>query len=501
MPKIVTQEQFISNCIKTHSNTYDLSKVVYVSARDSIIVGCPIHGDFVTKPINFIGGKTGCPKCAGKGVDWISRFKQVHGETYSYEQVVYEDYKKPVKILCYEHGVFLQTPDNHYRGKQGCPKCKGKRIALSKQLPFDEFVERARRIHNDKFTYTCSDWRNMIWSNIDIHCPHGVYTQTAVNHLAGKVPCQKCGNMKSKDEEAIANYLKIFTTIDQRNRSIIKPKELDIYLPEQNLAVEYSGMFWHSHGSVEEELKNKSNHYNKYVSCADKGIRLLTIYEAEWMERPFAIKRLLRNAIGKSKGKLMARKCELKKVEHKTAVAFYEKYHPQGGAGSGEHYGLYWNNKLVACMRFTYGANDRGTAASNRVWTLSRYATRITVSGGASKLFKAFVDEYSPSEIKSFSDNRYFSGAMYTQLGFALEENSKPDYQVWSTKAGLKSKSQYQRRYIQARLKEHGCIDIFDANNDPRSERDMIYYMGARKIYDCGKKRWIWTPQITLATQ
>ena len=494
MPKIITQEQFLNNCIKTHSNIYDLSKIVYVNARTPITVICSLHGEFVTKPINFIGGKTGCPKCAGRGVDWIDRFKEIHGETYDYSYVVYKDYKKPVKIICHAHGEFLQTPDNHYRNRQGCPKCKGKRITLAKQLLFSEFIERANHIHNNKFTYVCANWESLLKSSVDIICSHGMYTQTAVNHLAGKVPCQKCGNMKSKEEQAIADYLKIFTTVDQRNRSILKPKEIDIHLPEKDLAIEYSGMFWHSHGTEEEERKNKNNHYNKYVNCANNGIRLITIYESEWLERPYAIKRLLRNAIGKSKGKLMARKCELKKVDHKAAVSFYEKYHPQGGAGNGEHYGLYWNNKLVACMRFTYGINDRGVSA-NRVWTLSRYATRVTISGGASKLFKAFIQEHNPTEVKSFSDNRYFSGGMYTQLGFDLEEDSKPDYQVWSRKAGLKAKSQYQRRCIQTRLKEHGFDEQYDAETDDRSEREMTYFMGARRIYDCGKKRWVWTPK------
>jgi len=146
--------------------------------------------------------------------------------------------------------------------------------------------------------------------------------------------------------------------------------------------------------------------------------------------------------------------------KYNAAKDFYEKYHPQGGAGNGIHYGLYWKNKLVACMRFTYGANDRGAGAATRVWTLSRYATRTTISGGASKLFKAFIQEHNPVEVKSFSDNRYFSGAMYTQLGFDLIEETPPDYQVWSPKIGVKPKSHYQRRHIAQRLKDHNSPDL-----------------------------------------
>jgi hypothetical protein len=195
----------------------------------------------------------------------------------------------------------------------------------------------------------------------------------------------------------------------------------------------------------------------------------------------------------------MARKCTLAKVPTAEARAFYEAYHPQGGAGSGEHYGLYYKTKLVACMRFTHGANDRGNA-KDRLWTLTRYATRLSVAGGASRLFKAFVSEYSPPAVKSFSDNRYFAGGMYETLGFTMAEQSAPDYQVWHPKLGLAQKPHWQRRYIPKKLQELGLDMQFDPATDKRTEREMTYAVGARRIFDCGKKRWVWEaePKISL---
>jgi hypothetical protein len=251
-------------------------------------------------------------------------------------------------------------------------------------------------------------------------------------------------------------------------------------------------MRYHTHWDASSEKDGKHRHYQKYVDCKALGIRLITLYESEWLNHNYAVRRLLRNALGKGKGKLMARKCELKKVESAAASAFYDRYHPQGGAGNGEHYGLFWKGKLVACMRFTFGANDRGATAT-RMWTLTRFATRVTVAGAASRLFKAFVVEHNPSEVKSFSDNRFFEGGMYAQLGFALEAEAAPDYQVWSPKIGLRPKSYYQRRNIPARLRDHGIVDAFDPETDPRTEAEMTYLMRCGRIYDCGKKRWLWT--------
>jgi len=115
-------------------------------------------------------------------------------------------------------------------------------------------------------------------------------------------------------------------------------------------------------------------------------------------------------------------------------------------------------------------------------------------------LFKAFVKDHDPDSVKSFSDNRLFSGGMYGQLGFTLEEEVAPDYQVWSPKVGLKPKPHYQRRQLPKRLEEHGVEDSFDPKTDPRTEAQMTYLMGAGRIYDCGKKRWVWTPTQETCT-
>jgi len=490
MPKKISQEEWLSRAIAVHGDAYDLSEAVYVAAKTPLKIICKEHGAFYPNSINFVHNGTGCPKCAGRGVDWVVRFKEVHGDRYDYSLVEYQDYKKPVVINCSEHGNFFQTPDNHYRG-QGCPKCKNNKFGVDRQLPFNVVVNRAKKLHGDKFTYSCDDWKSLNKSKIQVSCAHGTFEQIAVNVLSGRISCQKCGNMKSSPEQEVADFLKIFTTVKQRDRSLIAPKELDIYLPDDKLAVEFHGLYWHSHANSDDENKNRYKSFEKYRSCADKGVRLVTVFGNEWEQRQPQIKRLLRNAIGKTKGKLMARKCELKSVPTQEAREFYERYHPQGGEGNGSHYGLYWKDRLVACMRFALGSNDRGSNAK-REWTLARYATRINISGGASRLFKAFIDEQKPELVKSFSDNRYFSGAMYEQLGFMMELESLPDYQVWSQKLGLKPKSHYQRRVIQKRLQEHGKNELYNHETDSRTEKEMTYLMGARRIYDCGKKRWIW---------
>jgi NUMOD3 motif/Protein of unknown function (DUF723) len=438
--------------------------------------------------------------------DFYSRAIEAHQGRYTYPVKDFQSMHHKVSVVCPDHGAFTIKASKHLHAGQGCAVCgkalcgirndvqgSAMKAAQSKIRSYAEgFIARAEAVHGSKYDYTHTQYHGAK-KKVLIGCPkHGQFSQGAWDHTVKAHGCPRCGNTQSKQETRIAEYLSMFTPTVSRDRTILKPKELDIYLPEKKLAIEYCGMYWHSHFNAEDNRTGKNKHFQKYQLCAEQGIRLLTIYEAEWEEREPAIRRLLRNAVGKGRGKLMARKCELRKVATAEARVFYEKYHPQGGAGSGEHYGLYWKSKLVACMRFSFGQNDRGTGAAKRTWTLGRYATRVTVAGAASRLFKAFVQEHNPPEVKSFSDNRYFSGGMYTQLGFTLEQDVTPDYQVWSPKTGLRPKSHYQRRQLPQRLLEHEVVDTFIPETDPRTESDMTYLMGCGRIYDCGKKRWVW---------
>lgn len=380
----------------------------------------------------------------------------------------------------------------YYRKK--IAKTENREVRESSKLPIAELVSRLQGAHAGNLQYL-GGYVSMNDKALFYCVTHKTEVEAQPNNvLKGANPCPNCNHMKSGGEAEVFALLSNLTHAESRNRTVLKPKELDIYLPEKNLAVEYCGEFWHSSGTKDDELKKRNQHIEKYLDCKAQGIRLITLWESEWREHNYAVRRLLRNAAGKSKGKLMARKCELKRVSHAEAQAFYDRYHPQGGAGSGEHFALFWKSKMVACMRFVLGANDRGAGAANRVWTLGRYATRVTVAGAASRLFKAFVQDYNPTVVKSFSDNRFFGGGMYAQLGFVMEEEVGADYQVWSPKLGLRHKSHYQRRQLPKRLEEHGMNpDEFDPVTDQRTEAEMTYLMGCRRIYDCGKKRWVWT--------
>jgi hypothetical protein len=499
---------------------YDFQQATYTKSQVPITgIICPIHGEF-RQYIGQLRKEQGawCPMCgatrrAEKKVvqfaTYVDRATATHAGKYTYEEAGYVDVRGKVQVVCPIHGGFTMSATKHLYAKQGCPACgamarghrkdiagSSKKSAASKiAAAAAGFEAKAVAVHKGKYSYEHVKYVNARTPVHVVCAQHGTFQVNVYKHLAGQ-GCPSCARIISVGESQVMQLVRGLGFNAQRTRTIIPPKELDIYAPEANLAIEYCGEYWHSSGSPEEELKARWRHHEKYVACQEQGVRLITMFETEWLSRNYAIRRLLRNALGKSRGKLMARKCELRVVPHTEARVFYDKYHPQGGSGNGVHYALLWQGKIVACMRFNYGANDRGVGAQGRTWTLARYATRVTVAGGASRLFQAFVREHQPTEVKSFSDNRFFGGQMYVQLGFQMEEESMPDYQVWHPKLGLRPKTHYQRRKIPSVIRELGLDMQFDPDPkvDPRPEREMTFLLGARRIYDCGKKRWVWTP-------
>lgn len=120
--------------------------------------------------------------------DFINLAINIHGNRYDYSKVDYVNMKTKVIIICPIHGEFLQSPDKHIHGKCGCPYC-----ANNVKLTKNSFIERAIRVHGDRYDYSLVNYVNNK-TPVDIKCPvHSVFSQTPTNHLSGK-GCPYCAN-------------------------------------------------------------------------------------------------------------------------------------------------------------------------------------------------------------------------------------------------------------------------------------------------------------------
>lgn len=267
--------------------------------------------------------------------------------------------------------------------------------------------------------------------------------------------------------------------IETNTRSVIAPKELDIYIPRYNLAIEYCGVYWHS----ETNGKGRLYHAAKRDACEKQGIRLIQVWSNEWLYQRELVKSRLRNVFRKNTTTIHARKCTIQKLTMSEADTFFATNHIQGKCSSPINYGLYNDQvHLVAVMSF---AKDRFSKTDRYELVRFAVAQHISVVGGAGRLFKAFLSDYN-NDVVSYSDNRWNTGAVYQQLGFKLSHVSQPNY-FYFDKLGDTNK--LFSRHVFQKHKLASKLELFD----PRlTEWQNMQNNGYDRIWDCGNDVYVY---------
>ena len=269
--------------------------------------------------------------------------------------------------------------------------------------------------------------------------------------------------------------------VEKNNRNIITPLELDLYLPDQKIAIEVNGLYWHSenHGH-----KHRNYHLSKLQACEKLGIRLVQLFDDEWRTKKDIVESKLMSMVGVGGSKVYARKCKVVEIETATKSQFLNKYHIQADDKSRVKLGLYHEEELVAVMTFGDLRSALGSKKEEGSYELIRFCTSHNVIGGASKLLSYFCKKYSPRQIISYADRRFTTTTtqnLYDKLGFTLLSQTKPNY--WYTKDFAKKLHRYN--FTKGRL-----VQEFGA--DPsKSETQIMYEMGYDRVWDCGNLKYI----------
>ena len=234
-----TKDDFIELARKVHGDKYDYSKVEYVNNSTKVCIICPKHGEFRQVPSSHLSG-IGCPICGHRALtdeEFIKEARKVHGDKYDYSKINIKDSKGRRCIICPEHGEFWQKRTDHIDKHKGCLKCSG-----SERLTTEEFIEKARRVHGDKYDYSKVDYVSS-HKKVCIICPvHGEFWQEPDNHL--RWGCSKC--RVSSLEKTVREFLtesgiqfeeqKMFDWLKYK-----KKMKLDFFIPEKNIAIECQG--------------------------------------------------------------------------------------------------------------------------------------------------------------------------------------------------------------------------------------------------------------------
>ena len=271
-----------------------------------------------------------------------------------------------------------------------------------------------------------------------------------------------------------------------KSRRILDGKEIDIYLPDYKLGIEYNGSFYHSTpSSCGFKSLPKNFHQQKFITAKEHGIRLINLFDVDWMCNKDKILSILCGYLGLNT-KVYGRECELVEVDYRTAKDFCNKYHLQNYSRYAKiNIGLTYQGSLVSLMCF---GNYRLKKAKNNQYELHRFVSKdgLSVIGGASKMFNYFVTTYKANYVLSYSDNDYFSGNVYDKLGFKCLGQVAPSYYWFKAPNIVMKREQCQVHKLKSLYPE-----LYDENASNK-ENDIMLKLKYCKVYRSGNTKWGW---------
>lgn len=254
-------------------------------------------------------------------------------------------------------------------------------------------------------------------------------------------------------------------------KNIIQPLELDVYIPKLKLAFEFDGVYWHN------ELNKENNyHLNKTELCEEKGIQLIHVFEDDWIYNKNIVKSIILSKLNKNKN-IYARKCEIKEIKNGLYREFLDHNHIQGYINSKVKIGLFYEKELVSLMGFGNYRVAMGKKITKKdEYELLRFCNKLNINviGGASKIFKYFVDNYKPKEITTYADRSWSQGDLYKKLGFEFIGKTQPNY--YYVIDGIRN---YRFNFRKDKLIKQG----FDPN---KTEHEIMLERKIYRIYNSG---------------
>jgi hypothetical protein len=520
--------EFIEISNKVHNNRYIYYDILFSKTTDKISIFCEKHGYFSQKVSDHLSGK-GCRECyydrkSSNLENFIKKAKVIYNDEFNYSEFIYINSKTESIIKCKYGHSFKRTPNRHLTKNDFCNECKkdsyiknkiskinfkgfeytewkGEIVTIKcidclhifsrkinahiklKNCPKcnpnrdnkEIFIKKSVKIHGNTYDYSKLEYLGSK-SKVTLICKNGhEIKQKANNHLRG-IGCPTC-NRFDKKELSVIDFIKenYNSLIIKSDRNILEGKELDIYLPDLNLAFEFNGLYWHS-----DLFKDKRYHQNKTKDCLDKGIQLIHIWEDDWNNKQDIVKSIILNKLGKSE-KVWARNCIIKEInDNKLVREFLSKNHIQDFIGSKIKIGLFYNGELVSLMIFGSLRKSLGTKTKEGSYELLRFCNKLnmTTIGGASRLFSFFLKNFKPKEVISYSDNSRGVGELYSKLGFEFLHETCPNY-YWVVNGIRKHRFNFRKDKL-----------IREGADPNKTEVEIMNEMSYYRIFDCGSKKW-----------
>jgi hypothetical protein len=482
---------------------------LYENSKSKINVICDVCGkekmianDMYNKNIKN-GGYYACSrKCAQKKIENTTIEK--YGVENPFQSDIIKEKIKETNLVKYGVEYYTQTEEMLSKTKETCLEKYGVEHHLQKSDIFEKqiqtnlekygvnyysqtemFKNKIKKTYNNKIIENFDNVINIDNDYYHLICECGDIFKLNINqynrfNLIDRY-CQKCKPIKSNKESQLLEFIKnnYSGKIIENKRNIINPYELDIYLPDFSLAFEFNGLYWHS-----ELYKPKNYHRIKTELCEEKNIQIIQIWGDDWNFKQDIVKSIILNKLGQTKEKIYARKTKIKEItDNKLIREFLNNNHIQGYINSSIKIGLFYENKLVSLMTLGKKRKFMNSKSNDGEYELLRFCNKkyTNVIGGASKLFKYFIKNYSFIEITTYVDRSYSNGKLYETLGFEFVSKTEPNY-----------------FYIVNKIRKHRFsfrkdVLIKEGYDPNKTEHEIMLERKIYRIYNSGNLKFIYS--------
>lgn len=438
--------------------------------------------------VNSKGKNRGCGVCTGNQVqigvnDLQSKFPLIASEWHPTKN----EHVTPINVPYSSNKirwwlgsgcghVWDMTVNARTQQGQGCPYCAGKRVLLgfndlthcspkisaewAYDLNSDVPINKITRASGEKVWWRCAQFDDHVW-------------QSTVSDRAGGHGCPICSTRNSVPESELYEFLAtVYKGKILRSAAILNRKEVDIYIPELKIGVEFNGIYWHS-----EKFKTSTDHLNKRLAAEAQGIRLITIWEDDWRDKRLIVESMLKSKLGvDEREKVYARNTTITEIDYSSASDFLNSYHIQGSAKGSIYIGSVYEGELVAVMVLA--------KRNNGEYELSRYATSKHVIGGQSKMLSWVKKNTAIPKLVTFADLDISDGNLYTKTGWSFIEELAPDYKY--SKLGSVPKREHKFNYRLKRFKSDPTLKY----EEGLTEKELAKLNKLYRIWDSGKKKY-----------
>ncbi len=475
----------------------------------------PGHPDWEETPYAVVRAKTPCPTCNGRlvvaGVNDLATTHPALAQQMKDQQLATQISKghcEDVDWICPtdRSHVWPASPNNRTKGV-GCRICANKMIVAG----YNDIATTAPQLVDllldplDATRYPVGTGTKLAW-RCPVDATHD-WRATPSRFLSPRPPgCSQCfKNGRSGPEAELVEAIKTLLPGEEvltGDRSVLGTHELDIVVRHRKIAFEFNGVYWHS----EAQQPSTTYHADKSRLAAQKGYRLVHVWEDDWFDRREIVVRGIAHRLGVGEHvlsalpdadpaiaqKAYARILVLGTATGPEARAFWQANHLQGPVGSKHYFALRdkSTNQIKALLGI--GATNHGSRAKADpgVWDVQRYATRGVVPGGFTRLLKHATDQLRASghvvnTWTSFSNDDVSDGGMYRAAGFATDKHQAPSYWYVGTLTG------WRRTHRTQFVKQRFVTDDALLYEDGWTEHEAALANRLYRIYDAGKTRWV----------